>query len=65
MPILIIVAWLNLILGLVGAAVAFMENALPLAIGMAITALTVFAALKGIEKIIQVLDDIRYNTRQK
>lgn len=64
MPILIIVAWLNLILGLAGAAVAFMENAFPLAIGMAIAALTVFAALKGIEKIIQVLDDIRYNTRR-
>ncbi|WP_417741491.1 hypothetical protein [Salipiger sp.] len=65
MPILIIVAWLNLILGLIGAAVAFMNSALPLAIGMAIAALTVFAALKGIEKIIQILDDIRYHTRQK
>lgn len=62
---LTIVAWINLVAGLAGAAIAFMAEALPLAFGLAVGAITLFAVLRGLDEIIGLLESIRYNTRRK
>lgn len=59
-----IVAWINLAIGLIAAAVAFREDALALALGIFVAATTVFATLRALNTIIELLENIRYNTKQ-
>ncbi|EPX82087.1 hypothetical protein [Salipiger mucosus] len=60
-----IVAWINLAAGLIAAAVAISEEMFALSFGLAVAALTLFAVLQALDRIVGQLKSINYHLKRK